>query len=486
MTKLGSVFYFLFWCSYLLAGPDLTFVQINDTSEIADYCEQGGIAKASGLVKTLQSKGHHVLFIHSGDLLGPSASSQFLFEGEPLSGRPMIEVLNAAGLHYATFGNHDFNLSEEHFVNRISACNFTWVSSNTEYVGKTPWPNSLNPIHKSIIYEKQTPNGLIKIGFFGLTTDANQPSYIKFEPYLDAAKRIVHLLRPHCDMIVAITHLSLQEDKKLADYIHDLDLIIGAHDHENMLVSRGPFYTPIAKADGNALTAYVHEVSFEPHQNPEIISDLKVLDKKAPSDPFVQKVVEEWYEQIRTAMKPMGFNASNILFYSLTPLEGKEEVIRYHSNELTELINSSLLKSWPTADAAIFNCGIIRLPLAIAAGPVTEFDIFRILPFPCSSIRVEMRGHLLKTILKSGLLQKGTGSFIHTINLEQEGPLELMKWAVNSKPIDPNQIYKIVLNDYLLSGKCKGFEFLTEKTPGIEKIIKSDEIGKIIIENKRK
>ena len=43
--------------------------------------------------------------------LSPSAIGTARVDGEPLAGRQTVDVLNGVGLDWATFGNHEFNVS---------------------------------------------------------------------------------------------------------------------------------------------------------------------------------------------------------------------------------------------------------------------------------------------------------------------------------------------------------------------------------------
>lgn len=60
----------------------------------------------------------------------PSAIGTAQYEGDRLAGRQMVDVLNHFELDYATFGNHEFDVKENQFNQRMKEAKFTWVSSN--------------------------------------------------------------------------------------------------------------------------------------------------------------------------------------------------------------------------------------------------------------------------------------------------------------------------------------------------------------------
>ena len=62
-----------------------------------------------------------------GDYLSPSAIGTANVDGEPLAGRQMVDVLNAVGVDWATFGDHEFDVSEDAFRQRLAEQKFRIV-----------------------------------------------------------------------------------------------------------------------------------------------------------------------------------------------------------------------------------------------------------------------------------------------------------------------------------------------------------------------
>ena len=56
-----------------------------------------------------------VLVCMSGDFVGPSLTSSFS------KGAHMIDAMNAVGVDYATFGNHEFDYGYQSLLNRLQA-----------------------------------------------------------------------------------------------------------------------------------------------------------------------------------------------------------------------------------------------------------------------------------------------------------------------------------------------------------------------------
>ena len=93
----------------------------------------------------------------------------------------------------------------------------------------------------------------------------------------------------------------------------------------------------------------------------------------------------------------------------------------------------------------------------LPAGPVTEYDVIRILPFGGKVLTADIRGSLLARALDQGIASHGTGAFLQTANVSiGDGGT----WAIGGKTLDPARMYRIAINDFLASGKEQGMDFL--------------------------
>src|SRR5438132_1836885 len=102
----------------------VTLLQINDVYSTVPINGVGGLARIATLKQRLSANGHPVLMLLAGDFLSPSVAST-VFKGEQ-----MVATLNAAGLDYATLGNHEFDFGIDMLKQRIADSSFTWIVSN--------------------------------------------------------------------------------------------------------------------------------------------------------------------------------------------------------------------------------------------------------------------------------------------------------------------------------------------------------------------
>ena len=96
---------------------DITLLQLNDIYEIAPVSggKTGGLARIATVRQKLIAENPYTYTILAGDLLSPSALGTAKIDGVAIAGVQMVSVMNAIGLDFATFGNHEFDLTKEQF-----------------------------------------------------------------------------------------------------------------------------------------------------------------------------------------------------------------------------------------------------------------------------------------------------------------------------------------------------------------------------------
>ncbi|MCT7976986.1 bifunctional metallophosphatase/5'-nucleotidase [Laspinema olomoucense] len=451
--------------SILLTTPvcaeivNLNLLHLNDINEITppqNKNARGGLARVATLKQQLLRENTHTFTLLAGDLLSPSGLGNAQIEGQAIAGQQMVAVMNTLGLDYATFGNHEFDLRKEQFYARLQEANFQWVSTNVS----TESGEQFEQVPRSIILEIQGEKGaVVRVGLIGLTLDLNRRNYVTYTDPIQSAKTQVQQLQGQVDILVALTHLSLEQDKQLAEAIPEIDLIIGGHEHENIQVWRGPNLTPIFKSDANARTVYVHRLIYDTTtQQLNIVSELVPITQAIPEDLTVRQIIKEWLEKGYQAFRDNGFNPDQVIATLTESLEGLDSHIRHQPTNLTTLLTQFLLNEVETADLAILNSGAIRIDDVIEPGPITQYDVLRLLPFPGIVIAVDMKGSLLEQVLNQGTENKGTGGYLQTANVRRDIHNH---WMIADRPLDPNQIYTVVLPQFLVEGREQGLDFLT-------------------------
>jgi 5'-nucleotidase len=265
----------------------------------------------------------------------------------------------------------------------------------------------------------------------------------------------VAALRKQVDILIAVTHLPIDEDIRLVEESPEIDLVIGGHEHENVQMWRGPNLTPIMKADANARTVYVHDFTFNTATRTlEIASRLRKINRDIPEDPVVAVRVKDWVEQAFAGFRKQGFEPERVVATVREPLDGTEASVRHRDTRLTDLIAQGMLHSVPNAEWAVYNSGSIRIDDMLLPGDITEYDVIRTLPFGGVVLAVDMKGTLLQRVLDQGIANKGTGGFLQTAR-------------ISAHPIQLDRTYRVAINDFLLTGRETGLPYLTRDNPDL-------------------
>ncbi len=453
---------------------NLNLLQINDIYEITPVSggKTGGLARLATLRQQLLSENPHTYTILAGDVLSPSALGTAKINGEALAGEQIVDVMNAVGLDYATFGNHEFDLKKEQLFKRLAESNFTWFSSNVLDEND----QFLQNVSQSLIFEVTGKEGnTIKIGLIGVTIPSNPVDYINYLDPIETMRSEVDKIKDQTDIIIAVTHLALAQDQYLAEHIPEIDLILGGHEHENIQQWRGSDFTPIFKADANARTAYIHQLSYDTDtEKLDINSHLQPITDQIPEDTQVATLVNEWLEKGFNAFRSNGFEPEEVVTTISESLDGLEVSVRNHNTSLTDAIAQGMLEATEGAEIAIFNSGSVRIDDVLPPGIITQYDVIRIMPFGGQVLLVEMKGSLLEKILNQSLANKGTGGFLQTSNISLN--LQTNQWLIKNQPLNLEENYQVAINDFLLTGKEIGLDYLTLEHPEVQLISQGEDI----------
>jgi len=456
--------------------PTLTILHFNDVYEIGpvEGGRVGGLARVATVVKDLRRTNSPLITTLGGDYLSPSALALPRVDGEPIAGRQMVDVLNALGLEWATLGNHEFDLAEAAFRARLTQGKFPIVISNiTDADGKL-FANS-----KEFAIVPVTIGGnTYKLGLIGVTMQPDPKAWMKHLPVVESAKAAIAKIRAadNVDAIIALTHLPMPEDQALVTAVPEIDLSLGGHEHENFLIYRGSNLTPIVKADANVRTVAVVSMAFQKGFRPMVTVRLQPITEAIPADGVVDAEVRRWTKTAFDAYRKDGFQPDRVVANLPHSLDGRQFAVRNTTGNLTQVIMDALARE-AQPDVVVMNGGSIRIDDELPAGPVTEYDVIRILPFGGAVTRVSMPGSMLLRLLDAGARNLGSGGFLSTWGLSKEKD----RWLVQGKPLNPSTRYKVAMPEYLMTGREANMDFLTRTHPLIGHIEDLRDIRQVLI-----
>jgi 5'-nucleotidase len=375
------------------------FLLVNDVY-VADTLNdgRGGLARVATVRNRLADQGP-VLFVLAGDALSPSVLTKFY------GGRQMVDVLNAAKLDYATFGNHEFDLEIDTLLARIEASKFKWISSNCTRADGTALP-------KVLPWDTLRVSGH-KVGLFGLTLEGNYPRAIRCADPDSAAQRAVETLSGEgAELIVGLTHQTIQADRDLLAREPRIDLLLGGHEHEahDSTVSG----RHVVKADANALSAQFVTVWGEKGNWRQAVG-LVPINPTLPPDTAVARVVTQWHDSLYKQLGP-----ERTVARTTVAIDPSTSLSRRRESMVGDLV-SDAMRSGTGADVALLNSGTLRLDNAIPAGPISNHQLEGIFPFADQTrvVTFSLTGAGLRRILEHGVSNGilGTGGFLQVSGL---------------------------------------------------------------------
>ena len=186
-------------------------------------------AGQAALIGREKARHENVLLLDSGDAI--SAGNIGVRPG----GEPILTLMSETGYDAMTLGNREFHVADTLLRRKIGKAGFPILCANMRWredAGETL------PVVPA--YLKTLPNGL-RVGVFGLTVPMVTPrmaarlvSAFVFDDPVPAAQAQIARLRPEVDVLIALTHIGLREDERLAAACPELDLIIGGHSHNKL------------------------------------------------------------------------------------------------------------------------------------------------------------------------------------------------------------------------------------------------------------
>jgi 5'-nucleotidase len=433
----------------------ITLLQVNDVYQFApvDRGARGGLARVMTLRKEIQKESPHTLFLFAGDTISPSV------ESITYQGAQMIEAWNTAGLDYATFGNHEFDFGPEVLRERMKESRFSWIAANV-IDKKTAKP--FGGAESFIIREIDG----VKIGIFGLvlpetlTTSRPGPD-VDFLSPCETAKRVVSDIHARgAKVVVALTHLSIREDKEVAR-CSDVDVIIGGHEHT--LIESAAGGAPIFKMTADARELGRIDLNISKASGELESIDWKVIPvtKETKEDPEFAAIYRKYAGLLKELAQVVG--------RSKVALDARSAENRTRETNVGNMVAEAFRKA-TGADVALMNGGSIRADTMIDPGTLTQRELLSILPFKNKVVKLELSGGTLRAALENGVSRSAEdlepGRFPQlaglrfTFDAGRAPGSRVVDVTVNGQALDDNRKYTLATTDFLAINGGDGYAML--------------------------
>lgn len=197
----------------------------------------------AAFIRAEKANYENVLLLDSGDAI--SAGNVGVRPG----GEPVLTLMSETGYDAMTLGNREFHVADTLLRLKLSKADFPVLCANIR------WREDKGETLPTVpSWTKTLPNGL-RVAVFGLTVPMVTPrmtarlvSAFVFDDPVQAAKVQIARLRPDADILIALTHLGLREDERLAAACPELDLIVGGHSHNKLREPQFVSGVPIVQA----------------------------------------------------------------------------------------------------------------------------------------------------------------------------------------------------------------------------------------------
>ncbi len=487
----------------------------------------------------------HIIKLHAGDALNGSLYYTLM------QGKADADLMNLLCFDAMSLGNHEFDSGDLALANFIEVlqqsrnCQTSVVSANLILAHNSPLHAS-GILPYKIFTKDQTQVAVIGITPVIATMYASRPDEgTTFANELSTLRATINALnQQNIHHIILLSHLGYDEDKRIAQALPEVDVIVGGHTHSLLgsaqlkefgLQAQAEYPTKLRNQDGDLVClvqAWQYgsalgdlNIDFDQHgklrscegqvhlligdeftkaneqlseaEQQYVLQDLAKAKewRITEKSPIVEEVLAPFRQQIEAFSQEEIAQAQANFCARRVPGAGRDGAagsiascsddpqVQAHGGQIQQLVAYAFLfqgKVYGGADIALVNGGGVRTE--IAAGPVTTGDIYEVLPFRNTLVRIHITGQELKKVLEEALLAVSlgsTGSYPYAANLRWSvdmqalpgrklSQLEVKQVDGTWQALDAERTYSLITSDFLAEGKDGYRTFATLERSKIE------------------
>ena len=416
----------------------------------------GGFARLEQEVRGIRDRvgTDNTLLLDGGDILTGTPLTAMQEEGA--KGTPMLRFMEAVGYDGWVVGNHEFDRGLDNLKLLSAKATFAVLSANLRAKdGTTPLlPNQVF----STVFER---NGL-RVGVIGATTDALKSLVSPADwgrmatlPAIDAVRAEALRLDPATDVLIALTHIGVDDDKRLAAAVPSLDLIVGGHSHTPLKSAIQQGSTYIVQAGSYTRSLGIVELDVANDQLVGFKYELRDLTPETapvlPSESLTQ--LADHYRE----------NIDQVYGEVLSRAPSNLQKDYHHESGLMRWITDAIRASADT-DIAVYNGGGLRAE--IVSGDVTRRHLFECFPFENAIYTFPITGEQLVGLVLGNVAADAneSRSFLGISGVKwtwrmASGAPEVASLSVGTQPVDLARTYSLAATSYIVdqSEKFLGF-----------------------------
>jgi len=418
------------------------------TNDIHSHFEEA--ARAADYIKEVRRSvpQEQLLLVDCGDHL-----DRVRIETEGTDAAVNREILTRLGYDAVTLGNN------EGLTNTAAQLN--------EYYGNAPF--AVVCANLTLATTGQPPAWMrrthtlrragMTVGLFGLTVAFREFYELlgwQVPDPIEEAAACVAELRARCDVVVALSHLGLKQDQRLAEIVPGIDVILGAHTHHllevplvvsgTVLCAAGKFarhvgVVEIERREGGALLIQGRTVPTEGRRSDAETTAIVVAAR--------QEAKRVMAVPVASLRAPLGADAAS-------------------ESELGNLLAGALRRA-TGAEIGLTNAG--QLLEGLEAGAVTRERLHAICPSPINPCLIKLTGAQLRHTFEESLLPEFIGLQFHgfgfrgkvlgrlctdgaEVEYDPAAPpyAKIRRVYVNGEPLEDERAYKVGTLDMFTFG----------------------------------
>ncbi|GER68204.1 putative metallophosphoesterase YunD [Weizmannia acidilactici] len=357
---------------------------------------------------------------------------------EGTMGKANVRLLNELGYLAATIGNNE-GITMPH-----DALDTLYQEAQFDIILANLYDDNFKRPKWTVPRKIYTTKGGVRIGVTGVTAPFYKLYRLLGWQISNPLKELetqIDFLKKQADIIVVLSHLGIHEDLIVAKLYPEVDLILGGHTHHVLEKGETDGQTLLAAAGKYGYYLGHVKLEIDPGAKKIVHRSARALPTGNFQEPHDEaSEIEHYY-----------FEGKKLLDKKLVYLPETLESDWFRDNCLAGLLCEAVME-WCGADCAFLNAGLVLGSLE--QGPVTKFDLHRILPHPINPCLIELTGAQLQEVLLAtldpkwphlelkglGFRGKIMGQFVYRrIQFNHA----LRKIYINGQPVAPDRIYKL-------------------------------------------
>ncbi|MEP6781138.1 MAG: 5'-nucleotidase C-terminal domain-containing protein [Gemmatimonadaceae bacterium] len=375
-----------------------------------------------------------------------------LFSGTPASdwnsGLPTVAAIDRMGISAGALGNHEFDFGQDTLKMRLKQLNYRVLAANVVGDdGKLPsWLRA-----DTIVVRNGLRIGVVGVAaqFTPTSTHMRNVVGLKFLPEAPAAsERIRELRAQNVDAVILTAHDGARCTSGLSEgcvgsgiemvkaLTEKPDAVILAHAHTNMLLRVNDI--PVVQMTSNGRAIGVIDIPLSPKG--VVATEIRDVTGDVSVDPVLDTIVKNAIDRARSRLE--------------RPVATIAETMK-RPGEIYPLGNlmADVARVMTNSDFGTWNNGGIRAD--VMAGPMTFGMAHELSPFGNVLVQLKIRGKDMPAMFESVVRGRGPNSHISGFTITYDSTLAPGKRITSltksdGSALDPNKIYTLGLNDYMI------------------------------------